>query len=49
MIEVALRRRVAVHCSPPNVLEQLPSQLPVTSEDRLTEETAEEGEALCGW
>jgi hypothetical protein len=49
MNEVALRRRVAVYHSPPKDLGQLPGQLPVTSEDRLTEATAEEGEALCRW
>ena len=41
MNEVALRRRVAVCCSPPKDLEQLPGQLPVIRQDRLTEETAE--------
>ena len=49
MNQVASRRRVAVYCSLPIDLEQLPGQRPVTSEDRLTEETVEEGEALCRW
>ena len=50
MNEVALRRRVAVCCSPPNKdLGQLPGQLPVIRQDRLTEATPEEREALCRW
>jgi len=47
--EVALRRRVAVCCSLPKDLELLPGQLPVTSQERLTEETPEEREASCRW
>jgi hypothetical protein len=46
---VALRRRVAVCCSLPKDLELLPGQLPVTSQERLTEETPEEREASCRW
>jgi hypothetical protein len=49
MNEVASRRREALCCSLPKDLEQLPSQLPVTRQDRLTEATAEEREVLCGW
>jgi hypothetical protein len=41
MNEVALRRRVAVCCSPPKDLGQLPGQLPVTSQVYLSEATAE--------
>jgi hypothetical protein len=41
MNEVASRRREAVYCSLPKDLEQLPSQLPVSRQDRLTEATAE--------
>jgi hypothetical protein len=47
MNEVALRRKVAVCCSPPKDLGELPGQLPVIRQDRLTEETVEEREALC--
>jgi hypothetical protein len=49
MNEVALRRRVAVCCSPTKDLGSLSRQLPVTKQDRLTEETAESREALCRW
>jgi hypothetical protein len=41
MKEVALSRREAVCCSPSQDLGQLPGQLPVTRQDRLTEATAE--------
>jgi hypothetical protein len=49
MIEAALRRRVAACCSPPKDLGELPGQPPVIRQDRLTEETPEEREALCRW
>ena len=47
--EVALRRSVVVCCSLPKDLESLSGQPPVTRQDRLTEETPEEREALCRW
>jgi hypothetical protein len=49
MDEVALRRRIAACCSLPKDLGSLSGQPPVTRQDRLTEATPEEREALCRW
>jgi site-specific recombinase XerC len=49
MNEVALRRRVAVCCSPPKDLRSLPRHLHANRQQRLTDVTAEEREASCRW